>query len=181
MTMKSLIAALCAALTCGAPAVAQQLEVPPQIAELINARRILMVQAEAYMLAMEEMVEAAKAAGTNVAFEASEAADYLSTVLLVSPHLYPDGSYYWSAEAEAEDPTAVTLALPEVWTDFESFYALSSETAKFAFDISRTAPRDAAYMQMVEDLRGMCTACHVSYTRTTDGKDPPAPPLPGGN
>ena len=71
----------------------------------------------------------AEAQGTPVPFEAAEAADIVSTMMIALPHLFPEGSDFWSEAAEAEDPTSVTLALPTVWDDFDNFYREANAVA----------------------------------------------------
>jgi cytochrome c556 len=135
------------------------------VLDVIFARRVLMDGIEIYMQEVHIFSQESAAANVDVPFEAAEAADIISMMMLAFPHMYPAGSYVWSEEAEAEDPTAVTLALPTVWENFPDFYERANRVAQQAFDLSRTRPRDARWREMVAELQAECDACHALYMR----------------
>ena len=162
-------AVLAAALCCGPAVFAQQAEPSPQVGDLIFARRNLMLQSEVYMVTIENYAAAAAQAGSEVPFEAAEAADNLSSLLLAVPHLFPEGTDYWSEAAEAADPTAVTLALPAVWDDFDTFFQQSQDIAQLAFDLSRREPRDAAWRQKAADSIVSAMRLYAEARKGEDG------------
>jgi cytochrome c556 len=135
---------------------------------------------DVYMQEIEAFALEAETKDTPIPFEAAEAADILSTMLIAFPHLFEPGSDLWSEEAEAEDPTSVTLALPAVWQNFPDFYRRANETSQAAFDLSRQQPRDARWIDNAKNLREACESCHADYTRLPDASEL-EPPLPVPN
>lgn len=159
----------------GAPVTARAGETPAL--DVIFARRVLMGSIDVYMQEIEAFVEDALDTGEPIPFEAAEAADIVSSMLLAFPHLFPSGTDIWSEEAEAEDPTSVSLALPAIWERFPDFYERANEAAQQAFDLSRARPRDEVWMQAAADLRSACDSCHADYTRfrPLSSLEPPEP------
>lgn len=148
--------------------------------EVIFARRVLMGSMDVLMQEIEAFSADAARHNTEVEFEAAQVADELSVMLQLVAHLYPAGTDIWSEEAEAADPTGVTLATPELWAQFPEFYRQANEAAEHAFALSRQTPRDAAWRESAADLRGRCESCHTAFSRFQLQEDP-APPLPTNN
>lgn len=149
------------------------------IEDVIFARRVLMGGIDIYMQEIEAFIQDAEKNDVPIPFEAAEAADIVSTKLLAFPHLFPVGSQIWSEEAERDDPTSVSLALPSVWENFPDFYRRANESAQMAFDLSRKMPRDESWIADAIELRAACDSCHADFTRfrPLDSFEPPAPVL----
>lgn len=147
------------------------------VGDLIFARRVLMGGIDIYMQEIEAFVLDAETKGIPIPFEGAEAADIVSTMLIAFPHLFKPGSDIWSEEAEAADPTAVSLALPTVWENFPDFYRRANKASQMAFDLSRQNPRDESWIAAARELRATCVSCHAEYTRliTLDQLEPPLP------
>ena len=145
--------------------------------ETIFARRVMMGTVDIYMQEIEAFIVDYETDDEPIPFEAAEAADILSSLLIGLAQLYPTGTDFWSEAAEEEDPTSVTHAMPAVWENFDDFYARMNAASQLAFDLSRSTPRNEDWVVMANELRGTCVSCHTDYSRFDYG-DPPVPPEP---
>jgi hypothetical protein len=136
---------------------------------------VLMDQIDLYMGEIEAFVADAERQNVHASVEAAEAADNVSVMLQAFPHLFPPGSYIWSDELEARDPTRVTMALPRLWEEYDEFYALAEFAWRRAVTMSRMYPRDQRFTDAAAELRQTCTDCHELYTRFAAREDA-APP-----
>ena len=84
----------------------------------------------------------------------------VSVMLLAVPHLFPPTTNLY--DAEAAQP--VTLALPKIWEQFPTFYAMAGATSKLADTLAHTTDADALH-KGAEDLREACEACHEMFER----------------
>jgi cytochrome c556 len=87
-------------------------------------------------------------------------AEVIGAMLLALPHLFPPTTNLYSAKARIP----ATLALPAIWKDFDTFYALAGAAAKAANAMAEakgTAPMRAASLR----LRASCDACHALFLR----------------
>jgi cytochrome c556 len=88
-------------------------------------------------------------------------ADAISALLLAFPHLFPPASNRWMANAEGA-PETLTMASPDLWTDFPDFYRQAAGAARSAFDLSR-AERAEDVKARARELRIACDTCHALY------------------
>jgi len=88
-------------------------------------------------------------------------ADAISALLLAFPHLFPPASNRWMPNAEGA-PETLTLASPDLWTDFPDFYRQAAGAARSAFDLSRAASAEDVKAR-ARELRIACDTCHALY------------------
>lgn len=88
-------------------------------------------------------------------------ADAIAVMLLAFPHLFPPGTNQWKPNAEAP-PETVTLASPEVWTNFADFYRQAAAAAKSADALARAGTADEVKSR-ARELRIACDTCHAFY------------------
>jgi hypothetical protein len=60
---------------------------------------------------------------------ANRAADTISVMIMMFPHLFPPASNQWKPGVEI-DPIIGTFASPDVWTKFADFYERASDASK---------------------------------------------------
>ena len=88
------------------------------------------------------------------------AAEPIAAMLLAVPHLFPPTTNRY-------DPKVlypVTLALPSIWKDFGTFYALAAASARAA-EVMATAQGKEPLRLASRQLRASCDACHTLYLR----------------
>lgn len=124
--------------------------------DIVAARRALMLELERLMRPLD-----AHAAGEPRDADAlRESAGTISTMLLAVPHLFPPPTNIYDPSAE----TPRTLAMPEIWQEFGTFYSLSEAAAHAAAD---TLTSDATGLApAAERLRDACDGCHDRFMRT---------------
>jgi cytochrome c556 len=88
-------------------------------------------------------------------------ADAISALLLAFPHLFPPASNRWKPNAEGA-PETLTLASPDLWTNFPDFYRQAVGAARSAFELSRADKADDAKAR-ARELRIACDTCHALY------------------
>jgi cytochrome c556 len=91
-------------------------------------------------------------------------AEVIGAMLLAVPHLFPPTTNLYDPKVQQPE----TLALPAIWRDFPSFYALAGAAAKAAESMSTakgTGPLRAASLK----LRASCDACHALFLRKYEG------------
>jgi cytochrome c556 len=124
--------------------------------ELIEARRVLMIEVERQMIPIDRFTvgEPADLAALK------SAAETLEAMLLAFPHLFPPTTNLYDP-AELEPPTR---ALPEIWQDFDSFRTLA-EAAETAAGSMAAADGADALRTAGLNLRATCDACHAQFAR----------------
>jgi cytochrome c556 len=165
--------ALCAAACSPPPAdEPQSPAAPPQVAgvssaepgwtaltvpdEIIEARRVLMIESQRLMQPVEAFI-----AGEPAQAEVLRAnAATLEVLMLALPHLFPPPTNLFDPN-ELDPPT---LALPAIWQRFPAFmtFAGSAERAAAAL---RDAEDEEALRAASERLRSTCDVCHSSFMR----------------
>ncbi len=129
--------------------------------ELVEARRVLMIQMEPLMRPIDAFTAGEPADLSTL----RSAAATLEAMLLAFPHLFPPTTNQY-------DPTvreSPTFALPTIWQDFAMFRSLSEEAATAAATIA--AADDAEALRTAgRSLRESCDSCHAHFTK------PYAPP-----
>lgn len=88
-------------------------------------------------------------------------ADAISAMLLAFPHLFPPASNRWKPNAEGS-PETLTLASPDLWTNFPDFYRQAAGAAQSAFALSRADTADDVKAR-ARELRIACDTCHALY------------------
>lgn len=124
--------------------------------EMIEARRVLMIEVERQMLPIDRFtlgqsadLAALKAAGTT-----------LEALLLAFPHLFAPATDLFDPNV-LEPPTR---ALPEIWRDFEAFLELGEAAESAAGAIA--AANDAEALRAAgRSLRATCDGCHARFAR----------------
>ncbi len=125
-------------------------------AEVIEARRLLMVEAERLMKPIDEF--SIGAPGDPAALRS--AATTLEPLLLALPHLFPPTTNLF--DPAAHDPP--TVALPAIWQRFAAFktFAESAESAAAAL----AAADDGEPLRVAsERLRAACDRCHAGFMK----------------
>jgi cytochrome c556 len=131
---------------------------PPK--DMIFARKVLMGAIDTNM---EEIEAMAAEGGTLDLNEAREHADMISIMLLTFPHLFPQTTNQWTANAD-RDPATDTFASPQLWSNFADFYQRAAAASKLALDASK-AGRAAEFKALVLQLRAACDSCHAAYQK----------------
>jgi hypothetical protein len=125
-------------------------------AEVIEARRLLMVEAERLMKPIDEY--SVDLRGDPAALRS--AATTLEPLLLALPHLFPPTTNLF--DPAAHDPP--TTALPAIWQRFAAFqtFAESAESAAAAL----AAAADGEPLRVAsERLRAACDRCHAGFMK----------------
>jgi cytochrome c556 len=125
-------------------------------AEVIEARRLLMVEAERLMKPIDEF----SIGGPGDPGALRSAATTLEPLLLALPHLFPPTTNLF--DPAALDPP--TVALPTIWQQFAAFqtFAESAERAAAALAAADDGePLRAASARM----RAACDTCHAAFMK----------------
>jgi cytochrome c556 len=124
--------------------------------DVIAAREGLMVEIERIMRPIDSFTIGEPADPDDLRSTAAT----VSQMLLAVPHLFPPTTNVYDPDAE----TPETIALPAIWKDFSTFYALAAA--------SSAAATQLASMTDVESLkaggkalRASCDACHTLFLR----------------
>jgi cytochrome c556 len=124
--------------------------------EVIEARRILMLEAQRQMATIDNYILGMPADAATLKSEAQT----IEALLLVLPHLFPPDTNLFDP-ATRESPT---IALPAVWENFAAFAAMgvASETAA-----ARLLAADGAepLREAARALRASCDACHAAFMK----------------
>jgi cytochrome c' len=89
------------------------------------------------------------------------AANTVHVMLLAVPHLFPPTTNLYDSKAE----TPVTLALPAIWKDFDTFYRLAAAASKAAETMADTPASKQQLRAEGLALRASCDACHALFLR----------------
>jgi cytochrome c556 len=100
--------------------------------------------------------------------------DYVFQIRLLSmfamfkafPGMFRSEPNPWTAEGEAADPARVSLALPEVWNNWETFTAMNEAAADNALKAAFMTREDAKVV--VEELEMQCESCHEAFRTSFD-------------
>ncbi len=84
----------------------------------------------------------------------------IGAMLLAVPHLFPPTTNLY----EPQGPQFLTLALPPIWKQFDTFYSLAHAASQAADDMA-DAQGDAALRAASLKLRHSCDACHTLFLR----------------
>jgi len=124
--------------------------------DVIAARQGLMTEMERLMQPIDSFTIGQPADLLDL----SSAAETVSRILLVLPHLFPPTTNLY--DPAAEEPA--TIALPAIWQNFPAFAAFADAASKSAATMaSKTEAEDlrAAGLR----LRAACDACHTPFLR----------------
>jgi cytochrome c556 len=143
----------------GAPVWAQDAAPPPK--DTIFARKILMGAIDMNMDEVETMLAPG---GKLELIEAREHLDTISVLLMAFPHMFLASTNQWQAGAD-RDAALDTFASPDLWTNFDDFYARAGAASKLAFAASQ-AQRVEDLTALVAELRMGCNSCHALYLKT---------------
>ncbi len=121
---------------------------------VIEARQALMSEME---LLIEPIDLFAVGEPAN-ALELRAAAGTIAQMLKAFPHLFPPTTNRYDPQVDAP----ITIAMPSVWEDFATFYALSDAAYEAADALSRTSS-EADLRSGAAALRGACDACHALF------------------
>ena len=87
-------------------------------------------------------------------------AEIIGAMLLAVPHLFPPTTNLYDPKAQLP----ATLALPTIWKDFSTFYALAGAASQAAEKMA-TARGDEGLRTASRQLRASCDACHALFLR----------------
>jgi cytochrome c556 len=127
-----------------------------QAEEVIEARRVLMQEAERQIAAIDRFTLGEPA--DPAALKAS--ALTIESLLLALPHLFPPTTNRF-------DPTTrepPTIALPAVWENFAAFQQMGVAAEEAAAGVI-AAKDDTQLRDAARALRGTCDACHAAFTK----------------
>ena len=154
---RSKFGAILAATLCAVSLAAPAQESAATAQDAIFARKTLKDSVCERMMNIERMIGAGQIDLGTVHTQA----DAISAFLLAFPHLFPPASNRWMANAEGA-PETLTMASPDLWTDFPDFYRQAVGAARSAFDLSR-AERAEDVKARARELRIACDTCHALY------------------
>jgi cytochrome c556 len=155
------LAALCAATFIAASA---EQRVPgltgiDHAADVVQARQLLMSGIE------EEMQPIDLAGDKDIPLDDLKSNAYRINIMLAAfPHLFPP-------QTKPGPDTFSTAAAPEIWQDFEAFYAQSDAAAKVAYAASQATAVEQ-FRDNAKKLRAACDGCHGKYMKV----EAPTPP-----
>lgn len=132
------------------------------VEEMIAARFGLMVETERLMQPIDSYT-IGEPADPEVLRSAATTISYMLNAL---PHLFPPTTNLYDPAAE----TPVTIALPAIWDDFDTFYKLAGNATLAAQRMAAT-PDPAALRTAATELRATCDACHAVYLRAYVGPE----------
>ena len=124
--------------------------------EVIEARRLLMLELERLMRPIDAFV-------TGASIDAAalrEDATAIEAMLLAFPHLVPPTTD--RSDATVLDPP--TIALPAIWQSFDTFLA-QAEVAEMAAAALIAAEDEASLREAGMRLRAACDGCHAAFTK----------------
>jgi cytochrome c556 len=124
--------------------------------EVIEARRVLMIEAERLIMPIDAFTIGAPA-DPDVLRENARA---IEAMLLSLPHLFPPTTNRY-------DPTVLesaTVALPAIWQNFDAFLAQAEAAEMAAAALLATADDDSLRVAAMR-LRAACDACHAAYMK----------------
>lgn len=124
--------------------------------EVIEARRVLMIQMEPLMRPIDQFT----AGEAEDHAELRSAAAALEAMLMASAHLFPPTTDQFDP-AVRESPT---YALPDVWEHFETFRSMF-EAAETAAATMAAAEDEETLRTGGRSLRASCDNCHAVFTR----------------
>jgi len=169
--MNKLLSSWVLALTIGAPVMssaAPSTPVTPSPApgwtgltkpmEVIHARGELMSHMEMLMEPIDTLTVATRPV-SNVA-QLHQNAEMIAAMLTALPHLFPPTTNLY----DPKTTTPPTIALPAIWTSFDSFYAMAQAAARAAKEFT-AVQGDKPLRTASLRLRASCDACHALYLR----------------
>lgn len=124
--------------------------------QVIAARQQLMTQIEQLMIPVDGLEAGAQADARTL----QENGRSIAAMLAAAAHLFPPTTNLF--DAESDQPA--TLALPAIWSNFDSFAALNQAGVDAATALAAAAGPDAQ-KQAAATLRSTCAACHIAYLR----------------
>jgi cytochrome c556 len=124
--------------------------------EVIEARRVLMIQIEQLMRPIDQYT----ADGDGDLAALRSAAATIEAMLLAFPHLFPPATNQFDAEVR-EPPT---YTLPALWDDFGRFLTFN-EAAEHAAATMAASEDPEAFRAAGRSLRASCDGCHAAFTR----------------
>ena len=124
--------------------------------ELIEARRLLMAEAERLMKPIDELAIGEPADAAVVRSNAVT----LEPILLALPHLFPPTTNLF--DPAAHDPP--TIALPAIWQRFAAFQTFA-ESAERAAAALATADDGEPLRAASARLRAGCDTCHAAFMK----------------
>ena len=131
--------------------------------DLILARETLMVELEELMKPIDTFTVDKSINPSIITTNART----ISAMLLAVPHLFPPTTNLYDPRAKLP----VTLALPRIWEEFATFYAMASATSKLAETLAYTTD-PVALDAGADNLREACEACHETFELPYEPPEP---------
>ena len=136
----------------------------PSWTGLSNPRAVIMARAE-LMEHIEELMEpidtiTIQTGPVKDVARLHQSAEVIGAMLAALPHLFPPTTNLY-------DPSTTqpaTLALPRIWTDFDSFYRLAGAASQAAERFAQTEG-DEPLRDASRALRSSCDGCHELFLR----------------
>lgn len=139
------------------PAAATRNEFQAEPGEIIEARRLLMLETERLM----KPIDGYTIGEPVTPAELRSLATTLEPMLLALPHLFP-------ASTDLFDPAVLdppTIALPAIWQRFPAFRAMAVNAEHAAAQLRAASDDPQALKAASERLRTSCDACHRAFTQ----------------
>lgn len=156
-----LLPLLCAACAAGAVA-ADATPAGPGWTGLAKPRDVILARGE-LMEHMEELMRPIDTITVGPVKDVEQLhfyAEVVGAMLKSVPHLFPPTTNLY--DPKSLEP--VTIALPAIWKNWDSFYQLAQSASKAA-EAFATTRGDAALRNASRKLRASCDACHTLYLR----------------
>ena len=125
--------------------------------EIIEARRVLMIQMEPLM----RPIDAFSAGEPGDLPGLRAAAATLESMLMAFPHLFPPTTNRY-------DPTtreSPTFALPAIWENFAAFRTVSETAVMAAASMAAAAEDEESLRKAGRSLRASCDGCHAVFAK----------------
>lgn len=124
--------------------------------EVIEARRVLMREAERQMKPIDDYTLGTRADAAAL----KSAAQTIEALLLALPHLFPPDTNRFDSTTR-EPPT---IALPAVWETFAAFQEMGVAAEAAAAKLM-AADGEEPLRAAARTLRASCDACHAAFTK----------------
>ena len=124
--------------------------------EVIEARRVLMAEAETLMKPVDSFIVGEPADAATLRANAAA----IEPMLLALPHLFPPTTNLF--DPDAHDPP--TTALPAIWKRFPAFRTFA-ESAERAAAALATSEDGEPLREASARLRASCDACHAAFMK----------------
>lgn len=90
-------------------------------------------------------------------------ADFISSMLMAFPHLFPPSTNTWTRDAP-RDPSTGTFTDPSLWKEYTFFYKEAKAASDYAHDASHARDADE-FKKLAAQIRLTCDTCHTTFQK----------------